>query len=181
MLATESLMIRKFEVDDWQDLYEYLSLPEIYLFEPGDPIDRERAKQLATERSKTHNFYAVVLKAEHKMIGHLYFNQSEPKEFLTWELGYIFNPHYQKRGYCTEASKRILDFGFQELKAHRIEAFCDPLNIASWRVLEKIGMTREGFFKQKAFFRRDPEHHPIWHDCYAYGILEGESACPMKV
>ena len=41
MLETERLLIRKFDANDWQDLYEYLSLPEIYRFEPGEPINAE--------------------------------------------------------------------------------------------------------------------------------------------
>ena len=41
------------------------------------------------------------------------------------------------------------------MKSHKVVAFCNPENTASWKVLEKIGMEREGFFKQKAFFRRD--------------------------
>ena len=68
------------------------------------------------------HIFAVVLKGENKVIGHLYFHRTEPKEFLTRELGFIFNPNYQNRGFCTEASK----------------------NIASWKVLEKIGMKNDG-------------------------------------
>ena len=44
MLETKRLIIRKFNQDDWQDLYAYLSLPEIYRFEPGEPINVEQAK-----------------------------------------------------------------------------------------------------------------------------------------
>lgn len=174
MLETERLLLRKFKSGDWQDLYAYLSLPEIYRFEPGKPTSLEEAKHLAEERSRTNNFFAVVLKSSQKMIGHLYFEQVEPKEFLTWELGYIFNPAFQGQGYCTEAAKRLLEYGFKELQAHRITAFCDPANPASWKVLEKIGLEREGHFKQKAFFRRDRQGQPVWHDCLAYGILAGQ-------
>ena len=171
MLETERLLIRKFDANDWQDLYEYLSLQEIYRFEPGEPINAEQARQLAGERSQADNFFAVVLKSGRKMIGHLYFEQIEPQKFLTWELGYIFNPAFQRQGYCTEAARRIVEYGFKDLHAHRITAFCDPANPASWKVLEKIGMQKEGYFNQNAFFRRDSQGQPVWHDCLAYGIL----------
>lgn len=174
MLETERLLIRKFEPDDWQDLYAYLSLSEIYRFEPGEPINVEQAQHLVTERSQAENFLAVVLKSSREMIGHLYFEQVEPKEFRTWELGYIFNPAFQRQGYCTEAAKRLLEYGFNDLRAHKITAFCDPANPASWKVLEKIGMQGEGHFRQRAFFRRDDQGQPLWHDCLAYGILAGE-------
>jgi RimJ/RimL family protein N-acetyltransferase len=174
MLETDRLIIRKFIPADWQDLYEYLSLPETYRFEPGEPVSIEQAQQITRERSQGNDFFAVVLKSNQRMIGHLYFNQVEPIEFLTWELGYIFNPAYQCQGYCTEAAQRMLEYGFRDLRAHRITAYCDPDNPASWKVLEKIGMEREGFFKQKAFFRRNNLGQPIWHDCLAYGILSKE-------
>ncbi len=173
-LETERLLIRNFRKADWKDLHEYLSLQDTYVFEPGDPIDAAEAKRLAAERSKGDAFLAVVLKAEDKMVGHLYFSRMEPLEFRTWELGYIFNPRYRSRGYCTEASRSVVEFGFRALQAHRIVAFCDPRNAASWRVLEKIGMQREGHFRQKAFFRRGQDGSPLWHDCYAYGLVAAD-------
>lgn len=178
MLETERLFIRKFDPDDGPALYAYLSLPEIYRFEPGEPLSLEQAQHLAQERATADNFFAVVLKSSQTLIGHLYFEQVEPLEFLTWELGYIFNPAFQRQGYCTEAARRLLAYGFQDLHAHRITAFCDPANPASWKVLEKIGMRREGEFKQKAFFRRDSQGRPLWHDCYAYGLLAEQESTP---
>jgi len=172
MIKTERLLIRKFQEEDSEDLFEYLSLPETYLFEPGSPITKEQAREMAMDRSVGNNFFAVELLIEKKMIGHLYFNQSSPKDFLTWELGFIFNPKYYRKGYCTEASKHMIIFAFKEYNAHRINAYCNPMNDASWHVLENIGMKREGYFKEKAFFRKDKDNNPIWHDCYAYGIIK---------
>ena len=174
MLQTERLIVREFAERDAMDLFEYLSLPDTYIFEPGSPITREEARNLCIERSKGDSFYAVELRGVKKMIGHLYFSQTGPKEFMTWELGYIFNPVFMNKGYCTESAKELLAYAFTELNAHRVEAFCNPLNEASWHVLENIGMKREGFFKEKAFFRKDASGNPSWHDCFAYGITEKE-------
>ena len=174
-LETENLIIRNHIESDWEYLYEYLSLPEIYNFEPGNPIDKEEAKTFISERSKSNEFFAVVQKKNKYMIGHLYFHQAEPNHFMTWELGFIFNPKFQNQGYCTEASSAIIKHAFDKLDAHKVVAYCDPKNIPSWKVLEKIGMEREGFFKQKAFFRKDEKGNPLWHDCYAYGILNNYS------
>lgn len=173
-IETDRILIRRHAESDWKDLYEYLSLEEIYLYEPGQPVTEEEARNITLERTQGNDFYAVVLKEENKMIGHLYFHQTEPEKFMTWELGYIFNPGYRNRGFCTEASKRIIQYAFHKLQAHKIVAYCNPENTASWRVLEKTGMVREGFFKQKAFFRLDKNNLPLWHDCYAYGILNNE-------
>jgi RimJ/RimL family protein N-acetyltransferase len=171
-LETERLIVRAFKPEDAADLLEYLSLPEIYAFEPGEPIDLAEAQRLAAERAVGDCFYAVELKETGKLVGHLYFARCQPEEFLTWELGYIFNPAYHRRGYCKEASRALLDYAFRTLHAHRVEAFCDPRNPASWKTLESIGLKREGFFPQKAFFRRDTAGKPLWHDCCAYGITE---------
>ena len=122
-------------------------------------------------RCKGDDFLAVVHKASERMIGHLYFHHTEPKHFMTWELGYIFNPVFQNRGFCSESALGLLRYAFDRLGAHKVVAFCNPENVPSWKVLERIGMKKEGLFKQKAFFRKDEDGNPLWHDCLAYGIL----------
>ncbi len=124
------MIVRSCEASDYQDLYEYLSLPGTYFFEPGKPITIEESKDLELSRSKGNAFLSVVLKQNHKMIGHLYFTQIEPKEFLTWELGYIFNPEYQRMGYASEAADAVVKWGFDTYKIHRIMARCNPRNTA---------------------------------------------------
>ena len=87
MINTSRLLIRHFQEQDSKSLFEYLSNPSIYRFEPGEPISLEKAKELALERVQGTNFWAVILKSTQVMVGHLYFTQTDPKEFLTWELG----------------------------------------------------------------------------------------------
>jgi [ribosomal protein S5]-alanine N-acetyltransferase len=171
MMESERLIVRRFAKDDWRDLHEYLGLPETYEFEPGAPVGVGQAKALAAERAKGGDFLAVQLKDGGKMIGHVYLGREGPSEYRTYELGYIFNPAYSRRGYCTEASALVLGLAFGELGAHRVVAYCDPRNPASWRVLEKLGMRLEGLFRQRAFFRRGPDGEPLWHDCRAYAML----------
>lgn len=174
MMETERLVVRRFAAEDGADLYEYLSLPETYRFEPGEPLSLARAAVLADQRSRLSSFFACELKADGKMIGHVYLGEDGPAEFSSFELGYIFNPRFQRLGYCGEASLRVLAYAFGELGAHRVNAYCDPGNPASWHVLEKLGMRREGHFREKAFFRRDERGEPLWHDAYAYGMLASE-------
>ena len=172
MIETDFLIIRRFKVSDYKDLHEYLSEPEIYAYEPGQPISISEAEKFATERSQGTDFYAVVLKENNKMIGHLYFKQIKPQEMMTWELGYIFNPSYHRKGCASEASRALVEYAFQNYNAHRIMARCDPENPASWKLLEKIGFRREGHFKQVGTFRTDEAGNPVWHDAYEYGFLK---------
>lgn len=81
---------------------------------------------------------------------------------LTWraategEIGYLLHPDFRGNGYAREAADRILQLGFEEL--HKISARCDPGNEPSRRLLERLGMRREG---ERA--------HP-----YTYAMLAGE-------
>lgn len=172
MLTTERLIVRPFLERDYRDLHEYLSLKEIYQFEPGEPISLEEAKKIASERAMGTDFWAVTPKDnKKKLIGHVSFIQTEPKYFLTWEIGYIFNPSFQNKGYASEAARAIIKYAFTELGAHRIVGHCNPENIPSWRVLEKCGMKREGLLRKNAFFHKDRNGKPLWIDSYEYAIL----------
>lgn len=171
---TPRLLVRNFRAADWEDLLEYLSQPEVLRFEPDDPSDAADCQQKALERSQGNIFWAVCLKETGKMIGHIYFNRMNPAEFLTWEIGYIFNPQYYGKGYATEACQRILQYGFTELGTHRIVGLCNPENVSSWRLMERLSMRREGHHKKLAFFRRTADEKPLWHDAYQYAILREE-------
>jgi [ribosomal protein S5]-alanine N-acetyltransferase len=170
-IETERLLVRNMRDSDFRDLHEYLSGAETYIFEPGEPIDLETAKKLCIERAQSDDFLAVELKDGGKMIGHLYFKREEPLEFAEWELGYIFNRLFRRRGYASEASRAIVERALADGVAHRIVAYCDPRNPASWRLLERIGMRREAHRLESAFFRRDAAGRPIWHDSYQYAML----------
>jgi ribosomal-protein-alanine N-acetyltransferase len=162
-------------VDDAAALHAYLAEPVVYNYEPGDPITFEEAQALVLERSQGTDFWAVALKESNLLVGHLYFNPVEPAELGVWELGYIFNPRYQHQGYAAEAAGALVDFAFSHLNAHRIVALCNPLNTASWKLLERIGFTREGTLRRNIFFRRDANGSPLWTDTYVYARLSTDA------
>jgi len=174
MMETQRLKIRRFNPDDWQDLYEYLSDEEVIRFEPYSAFSEEQAIKEAERRSNHDAFWAVCLKEDNKLIGNLYFCQQEPKNFMTWEIGYVFNRNFSGKGYATESANRLLQYGFEVCNAHRIQAHCNPENSSSWRLLERLHMRREGHFMQKAFFHCDEQGNPLWHDAYEYAILSNE-------
>lgn len=170
-METNRLIIRRFCEDDWPELFEYLSQEIVVKYEPYEVLDEEECKQEAIQRAQDNAFWAVCLKQNNKLIGNIYFNQLEPEVFMTWEIGFVFNPVYHGKGYATEASKRILQYGFEEIGAHRIIGKCNPENTPSWRLMERLKMRREGHFRKPAFFKRSSEGTPIWHDAYQYSIL----------
>ncbi len=171
-INTERLIIRQFTKKDYADLYEYLSDKQTYKYEPGKLITIEESKKLCIERSKNRIFLAVELKSEKKLIGHIYFNIIEPKSLLTYEIGYIFNKKYQGHGYATEAIQQFIKHQFLVSDIHKIVAHCNPKNIKSWKLLERLKFKREGKLRKNIFFNKDNNNNPIWLDTYEYGLLK---------
>ncbi|HZW03262.1 MAG TPA: GNAT family N-acetyltransferase [Anaerolineaceae bacterium] len=174
MIETTRLVIRRFEAQDCEALYAYLSNPAVYRFEPGEPVSLEAARKMTLERAQGSDYWAVVLRPTGLLVGHLYFKQVAPAALLTWELGYIFNPQFQGQGYASESASALVRYAFEQMGVHRVVAHCNPENVASWRVMEKIGMRREGHLRKNIFFRRAADGSPLWVDTYAYGILREE-------
>lgn len=171
MIETNRLIIRRFTPGDWSDLYEYLSDPNVVLYEPYEVSSQEACKNEAINRSKRDDFFAVCLKQNNKLIGNIYFSK---QDFDTYELGYVFNANYQGHGYATEAAGSVMDYAFKNLNARRVVAFCSPKNTKSWRLLERLSMRREGHLKQNIYFKTDKSNNPIWLDTYEYAILSSE-------
>ena len=175
-METERLIIRRFKEDDWEDLYEYLSIPEVVLYEPYDVYTKEECIEEAKYRAEEEDnrFWAVCLKENNKLIGHIYFAQSEPNIFRTWNIGYVFNPKFYGCGYATEACKTIIQYGFKDKEAHRVVAGVNVKNEPSWKLLERLSMRREAHMLQNVFFKKDSNGNPIWNDSYRYAILSSE-------
>ena len=174
LLDTERLQLRTFKKDDWRDLREYVTLPEVTKYDYEYPSSDEGLQGVVDYFVETPGYWAVCLKTAGKLIGHVTCTRKQPEVLRTWELGYIFNPLFYGHGYATEACRRVLQHAFSELGAHRVEAACDPRNAPSWRLLERLGMRREAHRLKAGFLRTTPEGEPIWVDSYEYAMLEEE-------
>ena len=170
-MKTKRLSIRKFTEEDWQDLFDYLSKEEVVEFEPYDVLSVEECKKEAIRRSQDDSFWAVCIAETNKLIGNIYLAS---QEFDTQELGYVFNPEFQGKGYATEAALALIEHAFKEKHAHRIFARCNPLNVSSWQLLERLGLRREGHLRQNIWFKKDGQGKPIWVDTFEYAILASE-------
>jgi [ribosomal protein S5]-alanine N-acetyltransferase len=73
------------------------------------------------------------------------------------------------RGYASEATRALLAHAFETLRCHRVVATCQPENVASWRVMDKLGMRREAQFHQEL-----PRETGEWWDEYFYALLAEE-------
>lgn len=171
MIQTNRLVLRGFVPEDWDALWEYLSQEETVRFEPYEVFSQEEAKREAAARAENPDFWAVCLQSTGRLIGNLYLS---PGEFDCWELGYVFHSGFLGQGYATEAARALVDDAFQNRGAHRVTALCDPLNRASWKLLERLSLRREGTLLQNVWFCRDEKGNPLWKDTYAYAVLKEE-------
>ena len=138
-METESLILRRYNENDLEDLYEYLSDPEVVRFEPHKPLNMEETEGNLTWRISTDEMTAVETKDTHKMIGNVYMGK---RDFNTIEMGYVFNRNYWGHGYAAESCRALIDDAFAK-GIHRIYAECDSQNENSWRLLERLGFERE--------------------------------------
>ncbi len=173
-IATERLVIRAFEPSDGPGLYGYLSRPEAVAFEPYPVQSAEQCAIEARRRAGDQDFLAVCLAGTGDLVGNLWFHAEPPAEWRSCELGYVFHPDHCGRGYATEAVRALLDTAFGDWGVRRVTARCNPANTASWRLLERVGLRREGHLLAAASFTDDEHGDPIWHDTYLYAVLASE-------
>ena len=174
VIRTRRLSLRRFEEADGEALHDYLSRPEAVRFEPYGVQSLPQCVEEAGRRAHDPAFWAVCLPASGKLVGNLYFNAEEPRPWRTYELGYVLHPDHWGRGFGTEAARGLLGVAFAHWGVHRVVARCNPVNTASWRLLERCGFRREGHLIANASFAADDDDNPIWQDTYLYGVLAAE-------
>lgn len=153
LINTERLLLRPLVQSDAQDIYEIFSDKQVMKYYDLLPFESlERAKQqveLFTQgfEQKKMLRWGIEYKDNSKLIGtcgFFAFNEDARKA----ELGYELNSIYQGRGLMSEALGAILRYIFAETDINRVEAYVEPLNIASRKTLEKLGFTKEGTLRQ---------------------------------
>ncbi|PSN20505.1 GNAT family N-acetyltransferase [filamentous cyanobacterium CCP5] len=166
---TERLVLRPFSLadaptvqqlaGDWQVAANTLTLPHPYAEEVAIEWIRAHPRGYADGKEVV---FAIAL-PDNTLIGAI--GLGIVKEFQLAELGYWVGVPYWGKGYCTEAARAVVDYGFRHLGLNRIQSTHFSQNPASGRVMEKAGMTREGY---------RPQHTRRWgefHDIVLYGIL----------
>lgn len=172
-IQTRRLLLREVLAGDLSAIHAINSLPEVdYYNTLGIPENLESTRKLVSdiiesqEATERIRYVFAILEAKGQtLIGLCGLVIGKPK-YQNAELWYKLHPDYWNRGYATEATLGLLNFGFSELKLHRIEAGCATENIASIRVLEKSGFLKEGRTRKLLPIRG------AWFDNFGYAILE---------
>ena len=154
-LHTQRLILRPFEMADARDVQRLagnhaiadttLNIPHPY--EDGMAEQWIATHQPQFEAGELANF-AIVLQATRELVGAI--GLVINPRFDRAELGYWIGRPYWNQDYCTEAGRTVLWYGFTELSLNRIHAYHLSRHPASGRVMEKLGMTREGLLRQHA-------------------------------
>lgn len=155
-VETERLLLRKVTLDDAGDMFRYASDPEVTRYmhlEPHRTIEDSRtAIRSAIEDHENGRVrsWGVVHKEDQRLIGTAGFQWWQP-DSANANIGYLMSRDYWGRGLMPEAVRAVLRFGFEQMKLNRIEARLNPDNVASARLLEKVGMTHEGTLRDEYY------------------------------
>ena len=181
-IETERLLLRPFRREDAEDLFEYLREPAVNCFASMRLGTLEDAAREAEERSgETEYYFAIVLKDSGKVIGEIdaYPESGDPhdggeKGGDTFSPCWMLNRDYQGKGHAYEAAHSFFDYLFREKGARRIYAYAEDYNLPSQSICEKLGMRKEGLFREFVSFVKNPDGTPFYENTFQYAILKKE-------
>jgi len=157
-ITTERLLLRRIAMGDANEIFMLRSNEEVMKY-----VDRKRATSIeeaqafitAMNESLDSNngvMWAITFRDEPSvLLGYIGFWRLIKQNYRA-EVGYMLNPKFWKKGIMKEALLRVIDFGFDEMKLHSIEANINPDNEASAKILESTGFVKEAYFKEDFFF-----------------------------
>lgn len=172
---TPRLILRAFRPEDAAAFSAYRSEPEVARFQGWSaPYSLEQAQEFVTEMMQAvpgtpGQWYQIAMeeKASGQVIGDVAFHieANSPQQAI---LGITLAGAAQGKGYATEAMQRLLQFLFEDLELHRVSAYIDVDNPASYHLVERLGFRREGHFIENTWFKG------AWGSEYFYALLARE-------
>jgi [ribosomal protein S5]-alanine N-acetyltransferase len=158
-LLTRRLLLREFRVEDLAAVQIFAGDVEVTRYTDWGPNSRDATAAFLTTVARdavvvprADYQLAIVERATGSLIGAVHLGITSD-EHRRGEIGYTIARSRWGKAYATEAAAAMLDFGFTMVHLHKITATCDPENVASARVLTKIGMSREGYLRQHLLIR----------------------------
>jgi ribosomal-protein-alanine N-acetyltransferase len=171
-LYTERLILRRLTENDVETIFKLRSNPKLMKYIPRPLVktmDDAKGHFEMIENKIENNEginWGIALKEEpQKAFGVIGHYRISPENHRS-EIGYMILDEYSGNGYVTEAIESVLDYGFNDLKLHSIEAVIDPENIGSERVLQKCGFVKEAHILENELFE-----DKFW-DTVIYSILK---------
>ena len=174
-IETDRLSLRPLTAGDLDDVHAYYSRPEVTRYLYWDTRDRERSREALDDYSRWTTLdgegdglvLAMVAREVGRVVGQVSLHWYS-EEHRQGEIGFVVNPDYHGRGLAREAAAAMLRLGFEDLGLHRIAGRCDARNLASARLMERLGMRREAHLVENEFVKGE------WTDELVYAMLEQE-------
>ena len=174
-LETDRLVLRPYAEGDLDALYAMYSDAEVVRYLDNDPRTRDEARALLDRKMAGSKLdaegdwlgAAVVLRDSGRVVGDLAM-QWVSEEHKTAEIGFVFDPEEQGRGYATEAARELLRVAFEDFGLHRVIGRTEARNAASARVLEKLGMRLEARLVENEWVKGE------WQSELVYAMLDRE-------
>lgn len=174
-ICGERIALRRLTRADLKPLVAYRSDPDVARYQIWDsPYPKAHGERLIQAMLRQHPDtpgewfqFAVTLRSTGEMIGDCGSKTAadDPRQA---EIGYTIGSAHQGNGYGTETASILLSYLFGARGKHRVTAGCDPRNVASIRVLERVGMRREGHLRQSFWMNGE------WADDLLFAILDRE-------
>lgn len=171
------ITLRAFSLGDLVAFTDLHTRPDVarYLYwEPRTPEESRaallrRIDEMAGDPALGGLSLAVTRTADDALLGEVVLRIVAPAH-RGGELGFIFHPDHSGRGYAIEAARVVLGVAFGEFGLHRVTGSCDARNVASARLMERLGMRREAHFRSNEYVKDE------WCDELVYAILREEWA-----
>lgn len=175
-MRTERLVLRPALASDAARVWQYRKLPQVARWMTTLPADEAEFMALFTDPDRLAA--TLVVERGHQLVGDLRLSvedawgQSEIVDAARGtqaELGWAFDPAVHGHGLATEATRALIALCFGELNLRRVTAGCFLDNERSWRLMQRVGMRREGTFRADSL-HRDGQ----WLDSCTYALLREE-------
>ncbi|WP_203918751.1 GNAT family N-acetyltransferase [Rugosimonospora africana] len=163
--------LRPLTIADWEVVHEWARREEACRYQAWGPNTPQQTKsfvqaavQAWAQRPQIRFVYAITVDSQ--VVGNAELRLHGNRQ---GEVSYAVHPNLWGRGLAAEAAHQLVVIGFTVHKLHRIFGTCDPRNVASGRVLTKVGMKYEGRMRETLLIRDG------WRDSDLYAILETDS------
>lgn len=178
ILEIGDFALRRIELSDGDDLFTYISDPDVVRFMRPETRTRNQIDDAIRDfqsafAAKTGIRWAIATKDTNRIIGDLGF-RIDPLNLIA-PIAYRLTPAYWGRGIGTEAVREVVSFAFDVLELNRVEATVNVANERSYRLLERLDFRREGLLRQYRFARGE------FYDSYMYALLSGDPRPSISV
>lgn len=175
-IKTKRITLRSLSMEDSQSIYEYAKNINVSRYVTWDyHKNKEETSDYLKRTISLYKYFptsnlGITLNDNTKdqIIGTVGLFQRSPISPYTYELGYVLGENWWGNGYALEAVNALITISFAHYKIERVQAYCIIENVQSYRLMEKIGMKREGLLRN-FFFKNE-----IFYDVYIYSLLKKE-------